>query len=335
MSGVAHRRIGADEAEQRLDRWLRRTFPAVSQGMIQKLLRTGQIRVDGKRAEASQRLVAGQEVRLPPQFSGPPPGPTDRMPADKAPRPPSAEEAQSLRDRVLHSDRQVIVIDKPAGLAVQGGSKQHRPLDHLLGALVPPGEEAPRLVHRLDRDTSGALVLARGAAAARALTAAFRQREARKLYLALVEGRPQRVAGRIDLPLAKGGETGRERMGVDEDEGEEAISLYAVVATAPNGRTSLMALSPLTGRTHQLRAHLAALGHPILGDIKYGARAPGPLMLHASEIAVPHPEDGTTLRVAAPLPETFQAALRRLNLSGEKMEQRLAVAIDKLIERGA
>ncbi|HKY93789.1 MAG TPA: RluA family pseudouridine synthase, partial [Kiloniellales bacterium] len=208
-------------------------------------------------------------------------------------------------------------------------------LDHLLAALVPPGEEPPRLVHRLDRDTSGALVLARGAAAARALTAAFRERQARKLYLALVEGKPQPLAGRIDRPLAKGGEAGRERMGVDEATGEEAVTVYAVVATTQNERVSLVALSPLTGRTHQLRVHLAAIGHPILGDAKYGAREAGPLMLHASEIAVPHPEDGTTLRVAAPLPEHFAAKLKRLGLIGEKIEQRLAVAIEKLIERGA
>ena len=330
MSGVQHRRIAAEDAGQRLDRWLRRAFPAASQALIQKLLRTGQVRVDGKRAEASLRLAAGQELRLPPQFSGAVPAP-----AAKGPRPPNAEEAAALRGRILHSDRQVIVLDKPAGLAVQGGSKQSRPLDHLLAALVPPGEEPPRLVHRLDRDTSGALVLARGAAAARALTAAFRERQARKLYLALVEGRPQPLAGRIALPLAKGGEAGRERMGVDEEEGEDAISLYAVVATSQNGRASLVALAPLTGRTHQLRAHLAAIGHPIVGDGKYGAREAGQLMLHASEIAVPHPDDGTTLRVAAPLPEHFTAALARLRLTGEKIEQRLSAAIGKLIERGA
>lgn len=330
MSGVTHRRIGADDAEQRLDRWLRKVFPAASQGLIQKLLRTGQIRVDGKRAEASLRLVAGQEVRLPPQLTGAPPAA-----APKGPRPPSGEEAELLRSRVLHSDRRVIVLDKPAGLAVQGGSKQNRPLDHLLAALVPDGEETPRLVHRLDRDTSGALVLARGAAAARALTAAFRERKARKLYLALVEGKLDPLAGRIDKPLAKGGEAGRERMGVDEDEGEEAVSLYAVIATTNNGRISYVALSPLTGRTHQLRAHMAAIGHPVVGDGKYGARDPGQLMLHASEIAVPHPDDETTLRVEAPLPESFTAKLKRYGLVGEKIEQRLAVAIEKLIVRGA
>jgi len=335
MSGVSHRRIEPEDAGQRLDRWLRRVFPAASQGLIQKLLRTGQIRVDGKRAEASHRLAAGQEIRLPPQLAGAPPSSGNPAAPAKGPRPPDAAEAEALRARVLHSDRRVIVLDKPAGLAVQGGSKQNRPLDHLLVALVPAGEEPPRLVHRLDRDTSGALVLARGAAAARALTAAFRERQARKLYLALVEGRLPKLAGRIDLPLAKGGEAGRERMGVDEDDGEHAVTLYAEVAATQNNRVSLVALSPLTGRTHQLRAHLAALGHPILGDGKYGAREPGQLMLHASEIAVPHPEDGTTLRVAAPLPEHFLASLQRLGLSGAKLDARLAAAIEKLIERGA
>ena len=146
---------------------------------------------------------------------------------------------------------------------------------------------------------------------------------------------PQKLAGRIDKPLAKGGEAGREKMGIDEDEGEDAVTVYATVAWTNNERISLMALSPLTGRTHQLRVHMAALGHPILGDGKYGAREAGQLMLHASEIAVPHPDDGTTLRVAAPLPEHFAAKLKRLGLTGEKIEQRLAVAVEKLIERGA
>ena len=328
--------VADDEGEQRLDRWLKRRFPDLPHGQVQKLLRTGQIRVDGRRAEASQRLLAGQSVRLPPQLTAAAPAPP------RGPRPVSADEAADLRSRVLFQDDWAIAIDKPAGLAVQGGSGQSRPLDHLLGALTRPGQEAPRLVHRLDRDTSGVLLLGATQRAARALTAAFKERSARKLYIAIVAGRLDTPHGRIDLPLAKGraGESwgeGRELMTVDRD-GEEAVTLYATAQVAGNGKASLLALSPLTGRTHQLRVHLAHLGHPILGDGKYGGRhahppvqgLPGQLLLHARELAVPHPEDGTTLRVEAPLPPHFLQALKALGLE----ERRVGRAIEELEKRG-
>jgi len=328
--------VADEEAEQRLDRWLKRRFPDLPHGQVQKLLRTGQIRVDGKRAEASQRLVAGQAVRLPPQLTGAAPA------APRGPRPVSADEAADLRSRVLFRDAWAIAIDKPAGLAVQGGSGQNRPLDHLLGALAAPGQETPRLVHRLDRDTSGVLLLGASQHATRALAAAFKQRSARKLYLAIVAGRLDKPHGRIDLPLAKGrpGEgrgEGRELMTVARD-GEEAVTLYATAQVTGDGRASLLALSPLTGRTHQLRVHLAHLGHPILGDGKYGGRQahpplrglPGQLLLHARELAVPHPEDGTTLRVEAPLPPHFLQALKALGLE----ERRVDRALEELEKRG-
>lgn len=329
--------VAAAEAEQRLDRWLRKRFPGLTQGALQRLLRSGQIRVDGKRVEANHRLAAGQEVRLPPNIESLAAGERPK-PARETAKPATAEEAAALQARVLHRDRWLIALDKPAGLAVQGGSGQARPLDHLLGALVGPEEEAPRLTHRLDRDTSGVLLLARSAAAARALTAAFRDRAARKLYWAIVAGRPQKKAGRIDLPLAKGG--GRqERMEVDPRHGEPAETLYAVAQSRPDGKASFLVLSPLTGRTHQLRVHMAALGHPILGDGKYGGRGahpaglrlPGQLLLHAAELAVPHPDDGTTLRVSAPPPEHFLAALKALGLDPRTAER----GFEELMKRGA
>lgn len=330
-------RIEAAEAEQRLDRWLRKRFPGLTQGALQRLLRSGQIRVDGKRAEAGMRLAPGQEIRLPPQIESLAAG-GGAKPERATAKPATAEEASALKARVLYEDDWVIALDKPAGLAVQGGSGQSRPLDHLLGALARPGDEPPRLIHRLDRDTSGVLLLGRSARATRALTAAFRDRSARKLYWALAAGRPQKKAGRIDLPLAKGGGK-QERMEVDREAGEAAETLYAVAQSRPDGKASFLVLAPLTGRTHQLRVHLAALGHPILGDGKYGGRQahppvsglPGQLLLHAAELAVPHPEDGTTLRVSAPPPPHFLAALQALALDPRTS----ARAVEELMKRGA
>lgn len=327
MAGVVNRTVGADDAETRLDRWFRRHYPGLSHGRLEKLLRTGQVRVNGKRAAASLRLAAGDEVRvppLPPAGEGRPSAP-DR-PARRAIDP---EEAAALRARVLHRDADVIVIDKPAGLAVQGGSGTHRHLDGLLDALTFDKPERPRLVHRLDRDTSGVLVLARDALAARRLTALFRTRDVRKIYWAVVVGQPKPAAGRIDLPLAKRvgrpGE-GEERMVVDEAEGQPSRTRYRIVDSAGR-KASWLELEPLTGRTHQLRVHCAALGTPILGDGKYG----GPeaflslegigrsLHLHARRLVLPHPSGGT-LDISAPLPPHMRETFSFFGFDGEAAE---------------
>ena len=209
----------------------------------------------------------------------------------------------------------MIAIDKPAGLAVQGGSGQRRHLDAMLEALRFDAPEPPRLVHRLDKDTSGVLLLARSREAARALTEAFRDNRAEKTYWALVLGVPPKAVSLIDLPLEKLPGPLGERMEPAADVGRPAVTLQALAAQS--GRElAWLVLRPLTGRTHQLRVHCAALGHPILGDGKYGGRAAFPkrgpavrrLQLHAREIALPHPSDGTTLRVAAPLPEDMATA---------------------------
>jgi 23S rRNA pseudouridine955/2504/2580 synthase len=300
VSEVEQRTVTAGEAELRLDRWFRRHFPALTHGRLQKLLRTGQIRIDGRRAQANARLMAGQTVRVPPLLAAPV--------ASAAPAQVDANDAAFLRSLILVEDDALIVLDKPPGLAVQGGTRTRRHIDGMLASLAAGGDR-PRLVHRLDRDTSGILVVARTAGAAAELTRAFRQHRVEKLYWALVVGRPAHAAGIIDQPLAKQGGAGRELVAPDED-GRSARTAYRTVARA--GRiASWLAMKPLTGRTHQLRAHCAVLGTPIVGDRKYGgpsvlAGAPEGLMLHAREIRLPHP-DGGELAVTAPLSKTMQA----------------------------
>jgi 23S rRNA pseudouridine955/2504/2580 synthase len=304
MAGVRTIAVGADEAELRLDRWFKRHFPALAHGRLEKLLRTGQVRLDGKRAAAGDRIAPGQQIRVPPldDAAGPP------ATGSRAPRPAIRETDRAmLRNAVLYEDADVIVIDKPAGLAVQGGTGTERHLDAMLDALAGGGER-PRLVHRLDRDTSGALILARSAAAAAFLAAAFRGKTVRKAYWAVSVGVPKPRQGRIDLALAKLAARGAERVVADEEDGRRAVTFYRTIANA-GSKIAWLALEPLTGRTHQLRAHLAAIGTPILGDGKYGAALAHPagvpnarqLHLHARAIEFPQ-ANGGRVSVTAPLP---------------------------------
>ncbi|MEO5374211.1 MAG: RluA family pseudouridine synthase [Alphaproteobacteria bacterium] len=313
MSDVTLTPVVADEAGLRLDRWFRRRFPDLTHGRLEKLLRTGQIRVDGHRAQAGQRLEPGQTVRVPPL--PPPPAETEnRRPT--APPPPSERDAAALRAMVLYRDDDVIAINKPPGLAVQGGTGTTRHLDGMLDALRFGAPERPRLVHRLDRDTSGVLLLARHAAAAAELAAAFKDRAARKVYWALVAGVPKTSEGRVSAPLAKVPGRAGERMMVDEDEGRPAVTEWRIL-NAAGGRVAWLELRPLTGRTHQLRAHCALLGTPIVGDGKYGgaaAQVPGAdlsrqLHLHARLIELPRRGQGV-LRVVAPLPPHMVDSVR-------------------------
>ncbi len=307
---VATLTVPPAEADTRLDRWLRRRFPALTQGALQKMLRTGQIRVDGARAEANTRLAAGQQVRVPPMPMAPAPKP--------AGRPVPEAEARELRARVLHRDASVIVLDKPHGLAVQGGPGITRHLDGMLDALAEDGER-PRLVHRLDRDTSGVLVLARSAPAAAFLAKAFRGRDVAKTYWAVVVGEPQHPGGRIDMALAReqGARGERTVPATKGSDSVRAITDYDVLDAAKR-RAALLELRPVTGRTHQLRVHCAeALGCPILGDGKYGGAAAhlegldGALHLHARALSLPHPEGGT-LAVEAAAPPHMAATMRFL-----------------------
>jgi 23S rRNA pseudouridine955/2504/2580 synthase len=306
---VQTRKVTADEGDTRLDRWFRRHFPALTQGALQRMLRTGQVRVDGRRAEANTRLAPGQEIRVPPLPDAPPP---DRP---RAPKPLDPREAKALEAMVIHRDREVLVLDKPHGLPVQGGPGIARHLDGMLDALRFDAAERPRLVHRLDKDTSGVLVLARSAAAAAKLAAAWRGRDVEKTYWAVTVGEPSPPAGRIDLPLVKqGGPRGERTAAAEAGEGARAVTDFRTLDAARR-RAAWLELNPVTGRTHQLRVHCAeALGCPILGDGKYGGAGAhmeglsGQLHLHARALRLPHPAGGT-LEVAAPLPphmkETF------------------------------
>ncbi len=305
--------VGAADEGVRLDRWLKRRWPQLGQGQIHKLARTGQLRVGGARAKAETRLSAGDVVRVPPLApASPPPRATDPL---------SDEEIAFALSLVLHEDNQVLVLNKPAGLAVQGGTKTHRHVDRLLSAFGE-GPDRPRLVHRLDRDTSGVLALGRSVQAAAALAEAFAGRETEKTYWALVDGVPDPAEGMIDLPLIKRGAEDRERMEIAErgdPAAQTAISRYRTLAAGPD-EAAWMELSPLTGRTHQLRAHMLALGHPILGDPKYrtegsAARSGGlKLQLHARRLVLPHPAGGV-LDVTAPIGPEMRAGFARFGFS--------------------
>ncbi len=315
--GAATREIAPEDGDQRLDRWFRRHYPGLGHGRLEKLLRTGQIRVNGKRARAGTRLAAGDRVRVPPLPD------TGEARSGRPAPPPDEADAAMVRAAVLYRDDDVIALDKPPGLAVQGGSRVRRHLDGMLEALRFDAAEAPRLVHRLDRDTSGVLLLARHAAAARSLATLFRSRALRKLYWALVTGVPRPAQGRIDAPLAKRRAGAGERMVAMAEGGLRAVTDYALVEAAGR-RLAWLALMPRTGRTHQLRAHTAQVfGHPIVGDGKYGGEGAFPagfeprLHLHARALELPRPGRRAPLVLSAPLPPHMAAAWRFLGFDTE------------------
>jgi len=308
---IESRLVTADEADIRLDRWLRRHFP-VTQGVVEKWCRTGQVRVDGKRVTGAARLQPGEAVRIPPMPPAPPQAAARRLP------PVDPDAIRDLQRAVIYRDDWVIALNKPAGLPVQGGPGITKHLDGMLDALKFGVEERPRLVHRLDRDTSGVLLLARTPGVAAKLAAAFRGRDVEKIYWAVVVGRLEPEAGRIDMKLTRirgvRGDWTAPALPDDED-AVTAVTDYETL-DATGKHFSLMALRPLTGRTHQLRVHMDEAGTPILGDTKYGggkSRVEGfasGLHLHARGLRLPHP-DGGKLVVAADLPphmrETFAA----------------------------
>ncbi|MBV6656994.1 MAG: RluA family pseudouridine synthase [Devosiaceae bacterium] len=325
MSGVAQRTVASDEDGMRLDRWFREHYPGLAFGALNKLLRKGSIRVDGGRVKSNARLEAGQVVRVPPlgeeaQMAAPPPRAT-----------PMSLEAQALADMTLFEDDKVLVLDKPFGLAIQGGPGLTKHLDGMLEALRDRQGRKPRLVHRLDRDTTGVVVVAKTKGAASALAASFRARSTCKIYWALVRGVPKPRQGRISSYLAKGEDAaggGKERMRVAKhgDSGaDHALTLYNVLDTAGQGLTWL-SLRPVTGRTHQLRAHCNHIGHPIIGDPKYfdveNWNLPGGIQnrlhLHARRLVLPHP-DGGRIDVTAPLPDHMAQSWNLLGFSTDGM----------------
>lgn len=313
MAGVEHRRVARAEPEQRLDRWFKTHYPALRHSQLEKLLRTGQIRVDGKRAKASTRVEPGNEIRLPPQVTADAGDDAPKRAPARA-KGPSDRDARLLREAVLAEDAHFIAINKPPGLAVQGGSGTTRHVDGMLDALKGPGDaERPRLVHRLDRDTSGLLILARTRKAATFFGKAFAGRDVHKLYWAVTVGAPKPAAGTIDAALSKQGAPGHERMAHDADGKDEdarrAVTLFRTVSSAPP-HAAWLELMPETGRTHQLRAHCALIGTPIQGDRKYGGsdaimaaeEVSDAVHLHARTLRFPHPNGGMR-ELTAPLPQ--------------------------------
>jgi 23S rRNA pseudouridine955/2504/2580 synthase len=297
--------VAADDEGIRLDRWFKRHMPELSFNIVSRWARTGQIRVDGKRATPGDRLSAGQLLRLPPPEAAAPT--TMAAPTQQPRRELSPDEVAFAQSLVIHMDAQAIVINKPPGLATQGGTKTREHVDGLLDALAYDLPGRPKLVHRLDKDTSGVLLLARTSRAAAFFSKAFSGRTARKVYWALVMGVPSPEEGMIDAPLGKQPGTGGEKMHIDAEEGLPARSRYRTIDRAGN-RAVWLELQPLTGRTHQLRVHTAAIGHPIVGDAKYGGREAfltggisRKLHLHARRLVIEHP-DGGMIDVTAELP---------------------------------
>lgn len=310
--GVRDYNVGFDDDGIRLDRWFKRHLPDTSFTTVAKWARTGQLRIDGARATPGDRIAAGQILRVPP---------AEAVKADEKPkreRPPLSDDQTAFaREMVIHKDLQAIVINKPPGLATQGGTKTHEHVDGLLDALQYEAEGRPKLVHRLDKDTSGALLVARTSRAAAFFAKAFSGRTARKVYWALIVDVPSIDDGMIELPIAKQPGTGGEKMHIDEENGAPARTRYRVIERAGN-RAAWVELQPFTGRTHQLRVHMAAIGHPIVGDGKYGGAAAfltggisRKMHLHARRIRIDHP-DGGSIDETASLPTHFAESLVQL-----------------------
>lgn len=304
MSEVRHLPVDDSEDGARLDRWFKRRFPHIKHGQLEKMLRKGEIRVDGGRAKSSTRLESGQDIRVPPL-----PAQSETPDQPNVPQ----RDAVLIRSIILYEDETMIALNKPAGLAVQGGSKTTRHIDGMLPALMRNGE-VPRLVHRLDRDTSGVLVVAKTAQEAARLAKLFKGRDLQKTYWAIALGVPRPregvIKGHVRKAMGTGQNPDREQM-VFAEHGEEgarySLTDYAVIAEAGR-RASWVALKPLTGRTHQLRVHMAAAGHAILGDRKYVCDIPTPegmaarLHLHARSLKLLTAR-GSDIEITAPLSE--------------------------------
>ncbi len=314
MGEVKRHVVVADEDGMRLDRWFKAHFPQVTFAYLNKLTRTGQVRVGAGRVKTSSRLKTGDEIRVPPlAFEK---RPADTPKADVVPL--SKEERRFFESMILHEDKDLYVLNKPSGFAVQGGTKTFRHLDGLLMGLAQEIGERPLLIHRLDRDTSGVMVVAKRRAVAASLGALFAGRNIQKTYWAVVKGVPKPAQGKIDVALikAKGPEGDRMRASRDgeEDDEQRAVTQYAVVDKASKV-AAWVSLKPMTGRQHQLRAHMDHIGTPIFGDNKYNGDSELPddvdnqLHLHARRLVFPHPRGGT-VDITAPLPEhmlkTFQ-----------------------------
>ena len=313
--------VQEDDDGIRLDRWFKRHMPEVSFNLVSRWARTGQLRLNGNKATPGDRIEAGQEIRFPPAEA------TTSRPARAMPRrdPLSADEEQFVRDMVIHRDGNAFVLNKPPGLATQGGTKTTQHLDRLLDGLADE-RGRPKLVHRLDKDTSGALLVARTARAAAHFAKAFSGRTARKVYWAVVVGVPSADEGLIDAPLAKQPGTGGEKMHISEEHGLPAKTRWRTIDRAGN-RAAWVELQPLTGRTHQLRAHMAAIGHPIVGDAKYGGAEAfltggisRKLHLHARQLKIDALEGGK-IDVTAELPPHIAESIDTLGFDKDSAKR--------------
>ena len=325
MTEVKRHVVSAEESGMRLDRWFKVHFPQVTFAYLNKLTRTGQVRVGGARAKTNTRLEAEQEIRVPPLAF-------DTRPADLPKgevKPLTPQERRLFDSMLLFEDRDLFVLNKPSGFAVQGGTKTHQHLDGLLMGLGVELGERPLLVHRLDRDTSGVIVIAKRRAIAAALGKLFATRAVKKTYWSLVKGVPKPTQGRIEVALikAKGPEGDRmraSREGEEEDE-QRAVTFYNVVDKAPPV-AAWVSLKPVTGRQHQLRAHMAHIGTPIMGDEKYGGLDDLPdgmdrkLHLHARRIIFPHPREGT-IDITAPLPDHMLKSFALFGFDANRFEE--------------
>lgn len=315
--------ISDEDNDIRLDRWFKRHFPNLQHAMLEKYLRKGAVRLDGKKAKSSDRIRAGQELSYP-EFG-------EDVAFIKARPAASVEDEEFVRKLVLYKDANVIIINKPFGLPVQGGTKIKKSLDDMLGGLQFDSKERPKLVHRLDRDTSGVLVLARGSKSAAVLSKMFAGKDIEKTYLALVHGRPLQTVGTIDYRLLKAehGDNSYERVAVDDEEGKYARTEYRVLESLAR-RFSLMELKPLTGRTHQLRVHMQAIDCPIVGDDKYGfydipshdVGITDGLHLHARRIVIPAFGSGKKIDVTAPFPPHMKESFKALGIEVKNEKNR-------------
>lgn len=301
MIDVRHLTVPQDDDGQRLDRWLKKNVPEMSFIMCQKLIRTGQIRVDGKRMKPDARLAGGQEIRLPPMDDRPKHADGYRL---------REEDAELITRAVLFDDGDLLAINKPSGIATQGGMSITRHIDGMLEALTNDDGVKPRLVHRLDKETSGVLILARSAEMARKLGKMFAGRDMKKIYWAITSPAPKEMAGEIKAPILKmTSGPDKDKMVVDPKEGQRAYTNYEVMEVAGK-QAAFVAFLPKTGRTHQIRVHAAHMGFPLLGDSKYGEQAAieGPgitqrLHLHARSLEFRHPITGKIMKLMAPLPD--------------------------------
>jgi 23S rRNA pseudouridine955/2504/2580 synthase len=314
--------VTADEANMRVDRFLEARFPGLSYSHIQRIVRKGELRVDGKRTDSKDRLSAGQAIRIPPLHLDAPKKSSGLSEADE-------KTLATLKEMILFEDDDVLVLNKPAGLAVQGGSGTTHHVDRMLEVMRDSKGQKPRLVHRLDKETSGCLLVAKTRFAASMLTGSFRSRSARKIYWAMVAGVPKPKQGRISTFLAKEEREDDSFMRIAEhgdDGASHAVTYYAVVETAAQ-KLAWVSLKPVTGRTHQLRAHMEHIGHPIVGDSKYfqieNWELPGGIQnrLHllARRIVIPHPRGGL-IDATAPLPQHMQQSWNLLGLDAARFD---------------